>query len=185
MAYTFQTEQWLPYSVEEVFSLFADPRSLPLLLPSWQRARLESVTIVPPPRKPGGAPPTQAAGTGSRITLSIRPFRFSPFRVRWEAEISEFAWNSHFRDTQVSGPFSYWSHSHHLRSVDRAGLGVTVSVDQIEYDLPFGPLGKMAAGFVEKQLRAVFEFRQRRLAEILANRASQAIPQREATPRAS
>ena len=30
MGYTFQTEQWLPYPVEDVFALFADPRNLPL-----------------------------------------------------------------------------------------------------------------------------------------------------------
>jgi ligand-binding SRPBCC domain-containing protein len=184
MGYTFQAEQWLPYPVEEVFAFLADARNLPLLLPSWQRARLESVTIVPPPRKSGSLTPTQAAGIGSQITLSFRPFRFSPFRVRWEAEIAEFSWNTQFRDKQVRGPFSYWSHSHYLRSIDRAGIGVTLMVDQIEYELPLGPLGKMASGFVEKQLRAIFDFRQQRLIEILADRR-QFISQREMTPRAS
>ena len=167
MAYTFQTEQWLPYSLPDVFAFFANPRNLPLLMPSWQKARVESISIVPPPRKPGSAN-SEAAGVGSRIALSFKPFRFSPKRVRWEAEIREFAWNSHFRDVQVEGPFASWTHSHYLRSIDRCGVGITLVVDQVEYELPFGPLGRLARGFVEKQLRHAFAFRQKRLAEILA-----------------
>jgi ligand-binding SRPBCC domain-containing protein len=183
MGYTFQTEQWLPYSRQEVFAFFADPSNLPSLIPAWQKARIESATIVPPPRRPGTTD-AKAAGVGSRITLSFKPFRFSPLRVRWEAEITDFAWNSHFRDVQLRGPFAAWSHSHYLRSIDRAGVDITLIVDQIEYRLPFGPVGKLSRRWVEKQLRRAFEFRQEHLAEILANRCHAASP-REAAPRAS
>lgn len=183
MAYAFQTEQWIPYSLRDVFAFFAEPTNLPLLMPPWQKARVESVSIVPPPRKLGSVS-ERAAGVGSRIALSFKPFRLSPVRVRWEAEITEFVWNSHFRDIQISGPFASWSHSHHLRSVDRGGVGISLIVDQIEYELPFGPLGKMARSSVEKQLRHMFDFRQKRLVQILADRATP-VAQSEASSRAS
>ena len=183
MPYTFQTEQWIPYSLRDVFAFFADPTNLPSLMPSWQDAQVESVSTVPPPRNPGSAG-INAAGVGSRITLSFKPFRFSPVRMRWEAEITEFTWNSHFRDVQIRGPFAAWSHSHHMRSIDRAGVDITLLVDQIEYELPFGPVGKLTRSFVEKQLRNVFDFRQKRLVELLAKR-KETVRQHEFSPRAS
>lgn len=87
MKCTFQSEQWVPYPVEAVFAFFADPRNLPALMPNWQNARLEHASIVAPSRSGAEA---EMAGIGSRITLSFRPLPGIPFRVRWEAEITDF-----------------------------------------------------------------------------------------------
>jgi ligand-binding SRPBCC domain-containing protein len=165
MELTFQSEQWVPYPAEAVFAFFANPDNLIVLLPKWQNARLEQVTMVAPPRANATTP---MAGSGSRITLSFRPFRGAPFRVRWEAEITDFALNSHFTDRQVKGPFAYWSHTHRIRSVDRAGINITIIVDQLEYEPPMGFLGRIANHlFLRKQLERTFAYRQVRVAELL------------------
>jgi ligand-binding SRPBCC domain-containing protein len=64
-----------------------------------------------------------------------------PFRAKWVARITEFVWNSHFCDTQVRGPFSYFHHCHRVRAERRNGAIGTVVTDEIEYELPFGALG--------------------------------------------
>ncbi len=162
MSFTYQAEQWLPQPIDTVFAFFSNPDNLPRLMPPWQKARVESASIVPAP----GAT-FKAAGAGSRVTLSFRPIPFSPIRLRWVAEISEFAWNDHFCDRQLSGPFASWTHCHRLRSVDREGINVTLIVDQVEYDLPGGALGRLAHRlFVHRQIERTFAFRQAEISKI-------------------
>jgi len=47
--------------------------------------------------------------------------------------------------------------------------------DEIEYELPFGVLGRMADSFVRRKLTQSFAYRQKRLPEILAAAAQQAV----------
>lgn len=168
MPYSFRSEQWLPYPVETVFAFFADPENLPALLPPWQHARLEGVTLVAPPRANSKAL-SNAAGTGSRIKLSLRSLPFFPVRISWDAEIVQFEANHSFCDRQLRGPFTFWQHNHRFLSLDRTGPGVTVLTDEIEYDLPLGPLGNIAhVLFVRKQIEKTFAFRREHVVKALA-----------------
>jgi ligand-binding SRPBCC domain-containing protein len=178
MRHTYHSEQWLPYSVEFVFAFFANPENLPRLMPRWQQARTEEAAFAPPPPRPetGSSPPFQsiAAGQGTRMTLSFKPFPYSPIRVPWEAEITEFAWNDHFCDHQLRGPFAYWHHCHHVRPETRTSdTGISTSGtllhDKVEYELPLGQLGEFANHLViSRQLRSTFDYRHTRTRELLA-----------------
>lgn len=182
MRFSYQTEQWVPYPVEEVFAFFAGPNNLPLLLPPWQNARIEDTSIVPPSPAPNAtsAQATTTAGTGTGVTLTFRPFPYSPVRVRWQAEITEFVWNDHFCDRQLRGPFAYWNHCHRVRRVDRLGIDVTLIVDDVEYELPFGPIGRLAHRlFLRRQIERAFVFRQMQLSKILASARQPSTPQPE------
>ncbi|WP_213807242.1 SRPBCC family protein [Granulicella sp. dw_53] len=178
MPHIFHSEQWLPYPVELVFAFFANPENLPRLMPPWQRARIEEAAFAPPPPRPLAPDPalrlkTIAAGAGTRMTISFRPFPYSPIRVPWEAEISEFVWNDHFCDLQLRGPFAYWHHCHRLlpkAHTNASGVTVqgTLVRDEIEYALPFGPLGVLAQRlFIVRQLHSTFSYRHHRTAELL------------------
>jgi len=172
MRHTFEAEQWLPYALEPVFAFFANPQNLPRLMPDWQKARIEEAMYTAPPPRPAGAgaaPRSVAAGAGSRMIISFRPFPYSPFRVPWEAEIAEFAWNDHFCDTQLRGPFAYWRHCHRLKAESREGREGTLLRDELEYELPMGPLGELAHAIAVKgQIRKIFDFRHQRTAELMA-----------------
>ena len=177
MRYRFHSEQWLPYPVEEVFAFFANPENLPRLMPSWQDARIEQAIFAPPPPRPlSGGPGIHAAvaGPGSCVTLGFRPFPHSPFRLSWEAEISEFQWNHHFCDIQLRGPFVYWRHCHTVVSevgFDLAANAVagTILRDEVEYEVPFGTLGRFAHRlFLSRQLGRTFAYRQARTLTLLA-----------------
>ncbi len=163
----FRTEQSLPYPIAQVFAFFADPENLPRLMPAWQRARIESAALVPPPPPPTAFPGSDLirAGSGSRMTLTIRPFPFSPIRLPWDALIEDFRWLEGFCDVQTRGPFTYWRHCH---TVTPTADG-TLLTDSVEYELPLGPLGTFANWiFVRHQLAATFRFRQQRTLELLA-----------------
>lgn len=176
MRHTYDAEQWLPYSPEIVFAFFANPENLPRLMPAWQKARIEEASFAAPPPRPPSTTRQRgiAAGAGTRLTLSFRAFPFSPVRIPWHAEISEFAWNDHFCDIQRSGPFKYWKHCHHIVPESRAPQPGAVPVpgsllqDHVDYELPLGALGDLGNIFARQQLGSTFRYRHRRTAELLA-----------------
>lgn len=184
MRYTFNSEHWLPFPLELVFAFFANPENLPRLMPAWRKARIEEAAFAPPPPRPVAADPALrfrgiAAGQGTRMTLSFRPFPYSPIRVPWEAEITEFIWNHHFCDIQLRGPFAYWHHCHYLEfetRVNESGVPIqgTLVRDQVEYELPYGALGELAQRLIiARQLRNTFGYRQSRTAELLPRTTAQ------------
>jgi ligand-binding SRPBCC domain-containing protein len=171
MRLQFQTEQRIPYPLEMVFAFFADPNNLPKLMPTWQHARIDHATFVPPPPPPHPFPGSDniTAGTGTRLLITIRPVPLSPIRASWQALIEDFRWLEGFCDVQLSGPFKYWRHCHTVQS-HRSG---TLLNDHVEYELPLGPLGSLADKlFVHRQLAATFRYRQRRTLELLAIEAA-------------
>jgi ligand-binding SRPBCC domain-containing protein len=164
----FITVDWVPLPVEQVFAFFCQPKNLPPLMPAWQRARIDALTLVPPPSPQTGAAVSGAAGKGSRITLSFRPLPFLPLRMRWLALIDEFDWNRRFCDLQLSGPFGYWLHCHRVDAEERNGTPGTRITDEVHYRLRLGPLDPLANALgARAQLASLFRFRQRRLRELM------------------
>jgi ligand-binding SRPBCC domain-containing protein len=162
MTQRFETSQWVPFPVELVFAFFTNPTNLPYLMPLSLRTRIEDARIQAPPPRPLAADPARrfksvAAGVGSEILISFYPIPWVPRRVSWLAAITEFQWNSHFTDAQL-----------------RDGQQGTLVTDAIEYELPFGVLGRLGAAFVRRHLKRSFAYRQKRLPEILAAAARQA-----------
>jgi ligand-binding SRPBCC domain-containing protein len=167
----FHAEQWLPYPIETAFAFFADPANLPRLMPAWQKARIERASYVPPPAPPQPFPGSDRiqAGTGTRLTITVRLLPFVPLRAPWDAVIEDFRWLEGFCDVQERGPFAYWHHCHTLRTELRDGVAGTLLRDAVEYEPPLGALGSLAnAIFIRRQLAATFRFRQRRTLELLA-----------------
>ena len=157
MPHHFETSQWLPYPPELVFAFFANPENLPRLMPKWQNARIEEAVFAPPPPRPLNSPryPGIAAGDGTRLTLSLRPFPFAPFRIPWEAQIEDFRWNHGFCDIQLRGPFTSWRHCHTVTAKDS---GTTLH-DTVTYDLPIA---------IRPILAYIFRHRHQRTIELLA-----------------
>ena len=172
MRHTFESMQWLPYPRERVFAFFANPENLPKLMPEWQKTRIESAALAPPPPYPkytAAVQPSIAAGPGTSMTLTFRPFPLAPFRLAWDAEITEFVWNEHFCDVQHRGPFAFWRHCHQVSSKDRDGIDGTLVRDRVVYEMPLGRLGEIARRIAgAAQLRSIFHYRHKRTAELLA-----------------
>ncbi len=180
MTQRFETRQWVPFPVELVFAFFANPSNLPHLMPPKMKGRIEDVRLQPPPPRPVAADRARrfqsvAAGEGSEILISFCPVSWLPQRVSWMARITEFAWNSHFIDEQVRGPFKKFRHRHGIAAAVRDGIEGTLVADAVEFALPFGVIGALAGGIVRGQLEKSFDYRQMRLPEILAAAARQAV----------
>lgn len=171
MRHRFRTTQWLPYPVDFVFAFFADPSNLPELMPKWQQARIDEIELHPARPKCAEALDGRiAAGRGTRLNVSFRPAPLAPLRASWVALIEDFHWNERFCDRQIEGPFRYWRHCHRVQEWqhDRTGEYGTLLIDSIEYELPFGRLGRIGNQIAVKQmLNLLFEYRHRRAGELL------------------
>ena len=125
---------------EEVFRWHAHPDALERLSPPW-----EPVEILE--RAPG-------IRDGDRGALRVR---LGPFKIRWLFEHRDYIEGRQFRDVQISGPFRRWEHTHKM---DPEGPSACTLTDSILYELPFGWVGKVTAGwFVQKKLIRLFEYR--------------------------
>ena len=183
----FETEQWLPYPRALVFAFFGNPANLPLLMPSWQRARIEEVTLVPPPPRPPGTPVypgVVAAGDGTKLLITARAAPGVPLRLPWLALIEDFRWNEGFCDVQVKGPFASWRHCHSVRPETREGRSGTIVRDEVQYQLPLAPVSRVGAPFGQMAMRAMFAYRQRQAA-VLVERFAQHVGEAPLRPHSS
>jgi ligand-binding SRPBCC domain-containing protein len=179
MSERFATEQWVPYPVELVFAFFANPANLPHLMPRKFETQIEDARIQPPPPRPVAADVSRrfksvAAGVGSEILISFYPIPWVPRRVSWLACITEFEWNSHFCDAQMRGPFSAFTHRHGIKAEFRDGQEGTLVSDAVEFEMPYGWVGRIGSALVRRKMVRSFAFRQKRLPEILAAAQRQA-----------
>jgi ligand-binding SRPBCC domain-containing protein len=161
---------WVPYSLPQVFAFFSNPENLPRLMPPGTQTRIDRLELIPPPPPPAEilcAP--NAAGVGSIIATSFRPFPILPWRWEWIAAVTEFEWDHYFADLQRKGPFQQWHHRHEYLAETRNGVDGTLVRDRIEYEVGFGPLGVIANSlFIAGQMRHTFAERQKILPRLLA-----------------
>ena len=150
--YILERRVWLSRPRAVVFELFADPRNLEQLHPAWARPRW----LTPPPAR-------LAAG-------AVLDFRVARLPGRWRVIVREFDAPYRFVDAQLNGPFARWEHRHRFTE-GAEGEGGTWVEDRVTYQLPLGPLGRLAHGLgAGRRVRALFEYRDRRLRELLGSK---------------
>ena len=83
----------------------------------------------------------------------------------WRTLISRWEPNDVFVDEQLRGPYAMWVHTHTFRDAPGGG---TVIEDEVRYRLPFGPLGRLFAPLVRREVEGIFRFRTTRVRELLS-----------------
>jgi uncharacterized protein (TIGR01777 family) len=78
--------------------------------------------------------------------------------IRWQAVHEAYEPGASFTDVQARGPFASWRHRHTMEPLGEASR----LVDAIDYRLPAGPLGNLAAGSaIRAELSRQFAYRHR------------------------
>jgi hypothetical protein len=141
-----------PATPEELYAWHARPGAFERLMPPWQKLRIIERT--------GGVE------DGGTLTFSIQQ---GPLHKRWVAKHTACEPGRMFRDEQVAGPFAKWAHTHRFIPGD---AGESLLIDQIDYELPLGVLGRAAgARLARRQLDRMFHFRHQRTRDDLLRHA--------------
>jgi len=135
--------------IEEVFDFFSRPENLGRITPRGLGFEQRSVDM--------------EMRDGLEIDYRVRPLLGVP--MRWRSRITDYDPPHGFRDVQLRGPYRTWDHRH---TFERVGDSTRV-IDEIEYSLPFGPLGEIAhAAVVRGQLEEIFRHRSRTIRSVFA-----------------
>src|SRR6476659_2266510 len=120
----FVASQTIDRPIEEVFAFFSRPDNLGRITPPAMGFEQISTELV--------------MRAGLEIEHRIRPLLGVP--LRWRSRIESYDPPRSFVDVQVRGPYRRWEHHHTFTPVP----GGTRIDDQVEYELPLGPLGGIA-----------------------------------------
>jgi hypothetical protein len=147
-------------SLEDTFAVFEDPYNLAKITPGWVNFSVTS--------------PRVEMRKNAEIEYTLR---WLGIPLRWKTTILEYEPPFSFVDKQTRGPYKLWLHKHTFHpTTDGTRVG-----DQVEYALPFGPLGSLAhALLVRRQLLKIFEYRQKQLSSMFGEETIQTV-----TPRIS
>jgi ligand-binding SRPBCC domain-containing protein len=133
---------------EQAFAFYGDALNLEPMTPPWLHFKV--TTPGPLVLQPG--------------TLLDYKLRLHGVPVRWQTRIETWEAPSRFVDTQIKGPYKLWEHTHLFE-----GDGATVIRDRVRYELPLGPLGKLAHRlFVRRDLERIFDYRSEAVTKSLA-----------------
>lgn len=150
--YQYKTEQFLAVDIGEAWEFFSSPKNL--------------LTIIPPELdfKILTQLKEEDIFEGMRIDYIVKPLFNIP--VRWQTEIFKVKKGMHFTDRQLKGPYKLWEHTHTFKAV-KSGV---MMQDVINYELPFGILGKFAhAVLVKKKIEKIFAYRRNILEKLFSN----------------
>ena len=136
----FKKESLIHASAERVFAFHEAPDAFGRLQPPWQ-----TTEVIQPPT---------SLEVGTRVILRVK---VGPFWQTMVAEHVEYEPGKMFADRLIKGPFAAWLHRH---VITPRGDDQCVLIDDIEYELPLGALGRaFGGGFARKNLERLFDYR--------------------------
>lgn len=124
----------------EVFRWHERPGALERLTPPWEQIEILKAA--------------QGVTDGQRVRLKQK---VGPFWTQWEVEHREYVEGKQFSDVALRSPFSRWEHTHRVIMTGSCSCRLE---DEITYQLPGGPLGRLLAGkWTRSKLQQLFAFR--------------------------
>ena len=140
--YSLEIIQKIPVSLEQAWDFFSKPDNLKDITPNNLGFNIIS--------KYRG----NEMYAGQIIEYKVSPILGIP--LYWMTEITHVQPHQYFVDEQRFGPYSFWHHQHHFKTIE-GGVEMT---DIVHYKIPYSFLGNIANGLlVKKQLKKIFDFR--------------------------
>ncbi len=86
-------------------------------------------------------------------------------RSNWHSKITSLAPHKYV-DEMLTGRFRVWRHMHGFRKINK---NMTEVIDEIDFELHYGLLGRMFEGYVFSQLEKIFAYRKQATIKTLEN----------------
>jgi len=150
--YILKKESIVKAPLAAVWKFFSDPHNLVKITPDYMKFRVLK------------CPDVEEVYDGMLIEYRVRPILNYP--MKWITLIKKVAPLQYFTDTQISGPYALWEHTHFFEETAEG----TKMIDEVKYALPLGVLGTIAHTlFVKKQLEGIFNYREKVIDAIFKN----------------
>jgi ligand-binding SRPBCC domain-containing protein len=132
-------------SIERVWHFYTNIKHLEMITPKEMDLKIINTT-------------SQNIVQGHEIWVSGKIFEAMKIRrtITWHSKIT-FLKKYEYIDEMLEGPFKKWRHLHEFHNI--IGGKQTEIIDEIEFELPYGILGKLFEGYAYKQLQNTFEYR--------------------------
>jgi len=124
--------------IEVVYGFHCDTRNLAKITPPSMH-----VEVLKNPTPPY---------VGGPVVLDITQFGITQ---RWELYLSQVDEPRLIEDTAIRSIFKSWRHAHRFIAHEKG----TEMIDEVEFELPFGILGRLATPIVRWQLDGMFRYR--------------------------
>lgn len=143
----FRAGQWVAQPIVRVFEFFSEAGNLERITPPWLNFQIKSMN-------------TESIQRNSQIQYRLK---LHGVPLSWTTLIEEWQPPTKFVDTQLSGPFSLWHHTH---SFSELAHGTWIQ-DQVVYRLPVASVSRLVAGsWVGSDVKKIFNYRQSVIREI-------------------
>lgn len=152
-AFHLKFSQRIPISVTEAWDFFSSPMNLARITPKEMAFTVTS-----------GLQPDEKMYSGMIITYKVSPV--AGIKLNWMTEITQVVDHQYFIDEQRFGPYKFWHHQHHFKSIPG---GVEMN-DILTYGLPMGIFGNIANSvFVANKLQEIFNYRSKKVVELFGD----------------
>lgn len=81
----------------------------------------------------------------------------------WEVKIEKLQSPHILIDTAIKSPFKYWRHQHIFTQKEKS----SELQDIVEFELPFGKIGKLFLPFIKRDIQKMFEYRHQQTKKLL------------------
>jgi ligand-binding SRPBCC domain-containing protein len=152
---TLRREQWIERPIDEVFAFFGDAHNLEEITPPWLGFKILFMSM-------------DSIQEGTIIQYRLR---LHGIPVHWRTNICEWNPPSSFVDEQTRGPYKVWRHTHKFEAHGRR----TKMIDEVQYLLPFGILGRIVHALkVRQDVNRIFDYRRQRIDALFGHRRENA-----------
>lgn len=135
--------QEIPVDLDTAWDFFSSPLNLSEITPEDMAFDVTSPNMMHTKMYPGLI-----------ITYKVSPL--FGIKLDWVTEITHVKDKAYFVDEQRFGPFAFWHHQHHFKTIDG---GVSMH-DILHYSIGWGPIGKIANQvIVNNKVNEIFKFR--------------------------
>jgi len=139
---TFRQSFIIESPIERVWHFYTDVKHLETITPKGIELKIIRTT-------------NQNIVQGQEIWVSGKIFKKMGRRMKWHSKVT-FLKSHEYIDEMLSGPFKKWRHLHRFHNIEGKQTEI---VNEVEFELPYGILGKLFEGYAYKQLQNIFEYR--------------------------
>ena len=128
--------------IDKVWEFYTDVKHLEIVTPKEMKLKIINVT-------------SEKLTQGSEIGLEAK---LMIFKTSWHSVIRSLK-PYQYLDEMVKGPFKKWTHLHVFYSINEIDQKQTGVIDDINFEIPYGRIGKLFEGYVYTQLQKLFDHR--------------------------